>query len=469
MRNIRLSDSTLRLNVSLSFREKIELSKLLDRLEVASIELPPIANPKIDSLLVKSIAAAVRTSALALPVGQTSEGVVAAWNALRGAKHPVLQVEAPMSPAQMEYFWHKKPAKLLEAIAELIAKCRVFCEDVEFVAGDACRGERSFLLSAIQTAIRAGATAVTLCDSAGLMLPDEIGAFVSGIRADVPELDGIRLAVQCADALDTACACSVAAIRAGAAEIKTVCCPGGAARLERVAALIEARGGEFDVACALKQTEIKRISEQIDRMCRGTKHEGSPFDSGVRDAVQNTSDVLDAHEDRAAILAAVKKLGYDLSEEDGAKVCEAFARIAAKKGSVSARELDTIVASAAMQVPPTYRLKNYVVNCGNIISASAHLVLDKHGEAMEGICVGDGSIDAAFLAIERIIGHHYELDDFQIQSVTEGREAMGETLVRLRSNGKLYSGRGISTDIVGASIDAYLSALNKIAYEEAEA
>ena len=104
-----------------------------------------------------------------------------------------------------------------------------------------------------------------------------------------------------------------------------------------------------------------------------------------------------------------------------------------------------------------------------MISASAHLKLSRGEEILEGICLGDGPIDAAFLAVEQVLNRHYELDDFQIQAVTEGREALGETIVRLRSNGKLYSGRGISTDIVGASIHAYLNALNKIVYEEAEA
>ena len=93
--------------------------------------------------------------------------------------------------------------------------------------------------------------------------------------------------------------------------------------------------------------------------------------------------------------------------------------------------------------------------------------LQRGEESVEGVCLGDGPIDAAFLALEQIIGHHYELDDFQIQAVTEGREALGETIVRLRSNGKLYAGRGLSTDIVGASIAAYINALNKIVYEEA--
>ena len=117
-------------------------------------------------------------------------------------------------------------------------------------------------------------------------------------------------------------------------------------------------------------------------------------------------------------------------------------------------------------MPPTYTLESYVVTSGNIVSATAHLKLKKQGKVIEGVSLGDGPIDAAFLAIEGITGHHYELDDFQLQAVTEGREAMGQTIVKLRSEGKVYSGQGISTDIVGAGILAYLNALNKIVYEE---
>ena len=125
------------------------------------------------------------------------------------------------------------------------------------------------------------------------------------------------------------------------------------------------------------------------------------------------------------------------------------------------------MASVALQVPPTYRLKSFVINSGNLISATANISLDKGDRMMQGVSVGDGPIDAAFLAIEKIIGTHYDLDDFQIQAVTEGREAVGSAVVKLRSStGKLYSGRGISTDIIGASIRAYINALNKIVYEE---
>ena len=160
------------------------------------------------------------------------------------------------------------------------------------------------------------------------------------------------------------------------------------------------------------------------------------------------------------------EMGYDLSEEDYQNVYEAFRRVAEKKSFVGTRELEAIIASSALQVPSTYHIESYVINSGNVIMATANLVLVRDGKQLRGMSMGDGPIDASFLAIEQIIGHHYELDDFQIQAITEGREAMGSALVKLRSAGKLYSGTGISTDIIGASIRAYINALNKIVYEE---
>ena len=169
--------------------------------------------------------------------------------------------------------------------------------------------------------------------------------------------------------------------------------------------------------------------------------------------------------DIAKVSKAIVTLGYELSEDDTSKVFEAFKNVSGKK-QVGAKELDALIATVAHQVPPTYRVQSYVLNSGNLISSTANIVLEKGSRTLKAVGMGDGPVDAAFRTIEQIIGHHYELDDFQIQSVTEGREAMGEALVKLRSNGKLYSGKGISTDIIGASIIAYVNALNKIVYEE---
>ena len=166
------------------------------------------------------------------------------------------------------------------------------------------------------------------------------------------------------------------------------------------------------------------------------------------------------------VITVSKKLGYDLTDEDYGKVYEEFKRVITKKEVIGSTELDAIIASTAMQVPSTYHLVTYVVNNGNIIPATANVTLERDGEKFSGVSTGDGPIDAAFHAIEQIIGHHYELDDFQIHSVTKGREAVGSSVIRLRANGKLYSGNGVSTDIISACIRAYVNALNKIVYEE---
>ena len=468
MRNIRISDVTMKqtgkgIDFSLSFREKIELAKLLDRLEVSVIELHPIENLKIDSLLIKSIAAAVKSAIVAVPVALEEGSAETVWNALKEAKNPRLQVCAPVSPMQMEYLSHKKPEAMLEAIKNTVTECKKFCNDVEFVAGDATRSDTPFLESAVKTAIEAGVSVVTFCDTAGVMLPDEFSAFIDKIFETVPELKNVSVGVSCSDALSMADSCAVSAVRSGAGEVKATSVATDNVRLIKIAKILDAKGSTFDACGSVRMAEINRVIAQIDRLCHTEKSKNSPFDDSVRDEGEW---VLTEHDDIEAVLKAVERLGYDLSEEDSAKVFDAFRQIAVLKKKVGSKELDAIVASSALQVPPTYKLESYVINASNILTSSAHLRIMKGDHALEGICIGDGPIDAAFLAIEQIIGLHYELDDFQIQSVTEGREAMGQTVVKLVSDGKIYSGRGTSTDIVGASILAYLNALNKIVYEE---
>lgn len=467
MRNITITDMTMRQSgkgVSLSFREKIELVKLLDKLGVDIIEVSPITSPKIDRLLIKSISSAVKDSTVAVSVGLSEENIAIAWSALEEAKHPRLQVTAPVSAVQMEYLAGKKPEAMLAAIGDLVGKCRALCPEVELIADDATRADPAFLQEVIRTALNAGAAVITLCDAAGMMLPDQLTEFIQNTYAAVPELGQVTLGIACKNELSMADSCAVAAIRCGAGEVKCAAYGEDVIKLETMAKVISARGSSFDVACGIRTTQMKRILGQVAWMCQTGRSSTSPFDSGVQ---SGEGLFLTVHDDLSAVMKAAAKLGYDLSEEDGTKVFEAFSRIAARKETVGAKELDAIVASAAMQVPPTYRLETYVINSGNTISATAHVKLTKNGVMTEGISLGDGPIDAAFLAIEQIAGHHYELDDFQIQAVTEGREAMGESVVKLRSGGKLYSGRGISTDIVGASVHAYINALNKIVYEEA--
>ena len=467
MKNIRISDVTMKQRAGetrLSFKEKIELAKLLDKLGVSVIELEGIQSPKIDGLRIKSIAMAVQNSAIAVPVQLNEENVNLVWNALRIAKKPRLQVCAPVSSVQMEYLFHKKPEAMLEAITKTIEDCCKLCDDVEFVADDATRSDPAFLYEAVSAAISAGAKTVTVCDTAGSMLPNEFTAFIRELYANVPHLKEITLGVSCSDGLSMADSCAIAAVRYGAGEIKAAAYRLDTVSLPNVAKVLKAKGEFYDATCSIHTTVMSRITDQIAWMCQTGRSKNSPFDNGVQE--DDGSLYLTVHDDLTAVMKMASRLGYDLSEDDGAKVYDAFKVIAAKKEKVGAKELDAIVASAAMQVPPTYTLDSYVVTSGNTISSTAHLKLHKHDKILEGVSIGDGPIDAAFLAVEQITGQHYELDDFQIQAVTEGREAMGQTVVKLRSGSKVHSGRGISTDIVGASIQAYINALNKIVYEE---
>ena len=359
--------------------------------------------------------------------------------------------------------WYAK-TRFISSIRDTIAACQSKCADVEFVADDATRSDPVFLYEAVRTAIAAGAKTVTVCDTAGAMLPNEFTAFIRELYANVPELKDVCLGVSCSDGLSMADSCAIAAVRYGAGEIKAASYRQNVVSLPNVAKVLSAKGEFYNATCSVRTTVMKRITDQIAWMCQTGRSKNSPFDNGVQE--DDGGIYLTAHDDLSAVMKVVSRLGYDLSEEDGAKVYEAVQAIAAKKEKVGAKELDAIVASAAMQVPPTYVMDSYVVTSGNTISATAHLKLHKQDKILEGVSIGDGPIDAAFLAVEQITGQHYELDDFQIQAVTEGREAMGQTVVKLRSGGKVYSGRGTSTDIVGASIRAYINALNKIVYEE---
>ncbi len=464
MKKINVADMTLCRNAALSFKEKIEIVRQLEKLNINAIELPAIENKKSDILLVRTISSFVESSIISVAVGMTLDGVDYAVEALSAAKNPRIRIELPISPVGMEYTCHKKAPKMIELISELVAKAKASCKDVEFCAVDATRAEDKVLIEAIKVAIEAGATLITLCDTAGEMMPDEFAGFIDDIKSNIPELEKVSLGVSCENKNGMANAAAVMTARDSADTVKTSASK-GAVSLERFAEIIKNCGNNCGISSDIKYTELNRIIRQISRIIGETNAAELPVNT---EHIDNSAIFLDKSDDISAVSALTQKLGYDLSDEDCERVFEEFKKLAVKKEKVGAKELDAIVAAVALQVPATYKLVSYIINTGNIITASAQIKLLKEGSGeVEGVSMGDGPIDAAFRAIEQITGNHYELDDFQIQSVTEGREAMGSAIVKLREGGRVYSGSGISTDIVGASIKAYLGAVNKIVYEEA--
>ena len=467
MNKIKISDRTILIKsqgneATLSFKEKVEIARLLESANVDVVEFPAIENEKTDTLLLKTACAFLKNSIMSVQVGTTIESVELTYNSIKSASKPRLSVALPVSPVGMEYTCHKKAPKMIELIKALVEKSVSLCDDVEFVALDATRAESDILTATIKTAIEAGAKTITICDNEASMLPDAFVNFIEETIKAIPELKDVNLGVMCEDTNGCAAASSMLAVTHGATEIKCVSNNANITSIVTVSNIIRNNGDKLDICCSLKYSEFLRIINQVAKIADGKQ---------IVSVTETTSSVpasefnLTENDSQETVLKAVKDLGYDLSDEDSAKVFERFKSVASKK-TISNKELDAIVATTALQVTPAYKLVDYVINTGNIITSSAQITLEKDGENKQAIGIGDGPIDAAFTTIEQIVGHHYELDDFQIHSVTEGREATGSALVKLRSNGKLYSGNGVSTDIIGASIRAYINAINKIIFEE---
>ena len=456
MNQIRIADTTLCPQSSAySFKEKLEIARQLENLHVDIIELPAVSAGKTDTLLVRTIGTFAKESILSVAAGLTKESIAAAAAALSTAAKPRIRIELPLSAVGMEYTAHKKPAAMLEWIATAVALAKEQCADVEFCAVDATRADKAYLKDALAAAVKAGAGSVAVCDSTGEMLPDGFAAFV----AEVTDGIGVPVAVRCDNKNGLATAQAILAVRGGVDCVKTDV-QGTTVPLETFATMVKNCGNTYGFASRIRYTQLHRTIKQICWVTDKSK------ESAAAVVVEDAGIHLDAKDTKDAVIAAAMKLGYDLSEEDQTKVYEEFCRVAEKK-NVGAKELDAIIASVALQVPATYTLENYVINTGNVLAASAQITLTRDGKVLAGISTGDGPIDAAFRTIEQILGRHFDVDDFQIQAVTEGRGAVGSTLIKLRSGGKVYSGNGISTDIIGASIRADLSAGNKLVYEEA--
>lgn len=471
MKNIKIVDATIRESVEksdyeMSFKEKLEVAKLMDRLEVDVIELPKITNVKTDTLMIKSIASVVKNSVVSCVTGSTIVDVEETWKALSQNEHARLHIMIPTSHVQMEYIFRKKPKQVAALVEELVKKASSLCPDVEFSAVDATRSDKEFLTQIIDTAVNCGAKTINLCDSAGVMLPNEYIEFINDMKKRVPALDNIVISAECADDLSMADANAFCAAVNGVEQIKTTIGGWNSPSLESVVYAITRKGDDYGISCKVKTIQMQKAIQQLAWLT-GNKKDSQGIYS-VTSSEENENLIrLDKDSEMSAVIEAVKSLGYDLSDEDYAKVYESVQRVGRKK-IVESKELEAIIATSSLQVAPTYTLIDYVINSGNIITATASITVDKNGNRLNGLAMGDGPIEAALHAIEQIIGHHYELDDFQIRSVTEGSAAMGSTLIRLRSEGKLYSGSGVSTDIIGASIRAYINALNKIVYEGEE-
>ena len=462
MKKIEIVDITLKKlsderEVSLLFREKSAIASSADLLGADVIELPAVKSFREDAIVYKTISQNVQNAILAIPVGFTEEGVEMSYECVKHAKKPRLQIELPVSTIQMEYLYHVKQEKMLDKIVALIIKAKSYVKDVEFSAIDATRADIDFLLKAVKTAEEKGATVINICDDAGVSTPEEISAIVEKVKSVV----SIPVYIQVSNRISLGVASAFSAISKGIDGLKCAIAGKDVLITGKICDAISVCGNTIGAKINLDTT---KIHASVDEILSKINHK----DLEVSDSVSDKNKILlDSDATLKDVVNSATYLGYELSEADAGKVFNALTKVCEKRGAVGAKEFEALIASNAMQAPSTYHFETYTTTSSNVSTAISQVTLKRNGEIISGVSSGDGPIDSAFRAIEQCIGHHYELDDFQVQAVTEGKEALGSALVRLRNNGKLYSGNGTSTDIIGASIRAYINALNKIVAEEA--
>ena len=454
-----ICDETLRKNLTgktleMSFKEKLNVARHLDDLKVDIIGVGPVDDPKTDSILFRTISTFIKNSKISCSAKATKESIDLAYDVVKNSKDGIIAIEFPSTVMQMEYLYHKKPEKMLETIKELISYVKSLNVKVEAIFLDATRAENKYLIEAINAANEADY--VSVMDSAGIALPNEFNAFVKNIKDNTKTN---KFGIGCSNALSLASACAISSIE-NVDYVKTTIFGEELPKLEDTCQIIKNLGNKYKFEMNVDATKAKDLINDIKN---DHDSENQPITS-----TQTVSDVklLDKNVKEEELNDIIKTLGYDLSVSDQNAVYEAFLNTVNKKAQIKLKELDVIIANVAMQVPQTYKLDNFVINSGNKIKSTSTVTIYKGDVELFGIAYGDGPIDASFKAIEQIIGRSFELDDFKIKATTKGAESMGEALIKLRYNGKLYSGNGVSTDINGASIRAYIQAVNKIIYDE---
>ena len=455
MYNIKIADRTICDNYSLSFKEKIEIARLLDKANVDKIDFPATELTRADTLLIRTIGAFVNGEKLSIGVNADINSITAAKKAFNDIQGCSFRIEIPVSPVGMEYTIHKKPDKLLSALSQSLNELSS-CHDTEICLLDATRGDMDFIHSIIELCLENNIKNITIFDNAAALYGEKFKSFINGIIGKYKN-DNISFCIYCSDKNNMAQA-SMLSVSEDVACIKTTAFGDGIS-LYNFTSFVRQYGNDHNVGCNIKLNEIGRITGQIEKICDKNRNTEKQNTTLADDSTFISGDSIEKIE------IGVRTLGYDLSNEDLNKVYGEFCKISQKK-PLNLTELDAIVSATALQVPPTYILDSYSITTGNIMPSAAQIRLKKGNEILDGICMGDGPIDAGFKAIEQIVGRNFILEDFSIQTITGETGAMGSATVKLRDNTGIYGATGISVDILDASLKAYISALNKIVYEE---
>jgi 2-isopropylmalate synthase len=361
---------------------------------------------------------------------------------------------------------------------------------VEFSAEDAGRTDIGYLCEVVEAAIAAGATTINIPDTTGYTLPAEFSGKIRTLKQKVAGIDDVVISVHCHDDLGLAVANSLAAIAEGARQVEcTVNGIGeraGNASLEEIVMALEVRQDLMKYKTGLNTRELHNTSHMVSGFtglvvqpnkaivgANAFAHESGIHQDGMlKDrntyeimtpdlvGVPNTKIVLGRHSGRHGLKARLIELGYNVTETDLDKLYTLFTELADKKKEIYDDDLRVLMGDELFVDASHLNLEQIQVHSGSHAIPTASIRLKVHEDVISESATGDGPVDAVFNSIDRALKTNYRVESYQVRSVTEGRQAMGEALVRIRNDERVYLGRGVSTDVIEASAKAYLNAIN---------
>jgi 2-isopropylmalate synthase len=496
---ITIFDTTLRdgeqsPGCSMNLDEKLQMARQLELLGVDVIEAGfPVASED-DFAAVQAIARECRKPVIAALCRTIPRDIQRAWEALQEAAHPRIHTFLATSDIHLAYKLQKTRAEALVMVRDGVSLAKSLCQDVEFSAEDATRSDWDYLVEVFTVAIAAGATVLNVPDTVGYTVPEEYSKLITFLRERVPGIEGVTISVHCHNDLGLAVANSLAAISAGARQVEcTVNGIGeraGNAALEEVVMALSVRRDVMPFATGVNQEAIYRASQTLANI---TGNEVQPnkaivgrnafaHESGIHQhgmlshkstyeimtpesvGVRRTSLVLGKHSGRHALAKRFEELGYALGRTELDKAYKLFTKLSDQKKEIFDEDLLAIVRDGLTHIPETFKLRALQATAGTSMFATALVTLASDAGEVTETALGDGPVNAVFAAVDKLTGLNGRLLEYRVHAITGGADAVGEVFVQVEFDGVAQFGKGASTDVVEASVRAYLNATNKVLF-----
>ncbi len=477
---------------SMNEKEKLEIAYALERMGVDIIEagFPVISKGDFNS--VKNVAKHIKGSIVCGLARSIKEDIDAAYEAVKIAKQNRIHVFLATSKIHLQFKFKKSQDEILQMAVDAVKYARNKIADIEFSPEDASRTDKDFLYRILEAVINAGATTLNIPDTVGYSVPLEYGQLITDIKNNVPNIHEAVISVHCHDDLGVAVANSLAAIRNGARQVEcTINGIGeraGNASMEEIVMALKTRGDFYGCTTGIHTQEICRVSRLVSKLtgfvvapnkavvgANAFRHEAGIHQDGVLKerstyeimrpedvGFMETGLVLGKHSGRHAFKVRLKSLGIELTEPELEKAFARFKNVADKKKQVFEEDLLAIVEDEFKLVKRVWTLVSLVTKSGTSMKPNVEVVLESKGKTFRSHSSGDGPVDACYKAIDKVVKTKGELLDYSIQSVTRGKDALGEVTVKVKFKNKNVIAHGASTDILEASAKAYVNAVNKV-------